>query len=121
VCQNQRDFFCNKKVKDADGNKKRASDFCTSCGCSEKKKTGPTPTPPANGCKGDDVKIKLKDKGKKSCAKIKENSFCNKMVKKTDENRARASDLCTICGCGGNGEGGDIVLRQWWQMCRYKR
>jgi len=52
-------------------------------------------------CKGDDVKLELKEKGNKTCAKIQEKGFCDRKVKEAVGDKKRASDFCTSCGCGG--------------------
>jgi len=88
--------LCDVEVKNEGS--KTAVEFCTSCGCGEV--LDPSPSPPDDECKGDEVKIELKGKGKKTCAKIKERSFCNEKVIVADGNTKRASDFCTICGCG---------------------
>jgi len=98
--------LCEEKVKRPDGNKNRASDFCTSCGCGESPPvTTATPTsPPTDGfsCKGDDVDLTLKNEGTKTCFKIKNKKFCNEKVQTPVGNKKRAFDFCTSCGCGGS-------------------
>merc|ERR1712238_361492 len=94
--------LCGKKVKDQDG--KTAEKFCTSCGCGEDPvpSTAPTPSPPDDACKDNDVKIMLTlengmDK-EFTCGKIETKELCGKKVK--DQGDKTAENFCTSCGCG---------------------
>merc|ERR1712194_928477 len=69
--------LCDKEVKNKDG--KTAAKFCTSCGCGED--PVPTPSPPDDKCKGDEDEIKLKEKGRQTCATIKSKDWCDNEVK----------------------------------------
>merc|ERR1711935_834313 len=97
--------LCDDPVENQD--EKTAADFCLSCGCGGS--APPTPSPPDEGnCKGADDTLKLKTKGEKTCAKIKEKGFCTKTVatEEQDGNKKKASDFCTSCGCEEEGDGG---------------
>merc|ERR1712238_364110 len=103
--------FCNEKVQTPVGNKKRAFDFCTSCGCGGSPPLTTTlPTsPPTDGfsCMGAEMELRLKDKGTRTCANIFDRELCEEKVKNKVGNKKRASDFCTSCGCGGGGDVGD--------------
>merc|ERR1712194_751508 len=93
---------CDDPVENQDD--KTAADFCLSCGCGGP--APPTPSPPDEGnCKGADDTLKLKTKGEKTCAKIKEKGFCTKPVatEEQDGQKKKASDFCTSCGCEDDG------------------
>merc|ERR1712194_125775 len=97
--------LCDDPVQNQD--EKTAADFCLSCGCGGS--PPPTPSPPEDGnCKGADDTLKLKTKGEKTCAKIKEKGFCTKTVatEEQDGQKKKASDFCTSCGCEEDGDGG---------------
>jgi len=109
----QKTLFFSRK--DCGGCLSQQKDFLNSIRKSRQR--GP---PPDDGCMGDDDTLNLKNKGNKTCAKIKEKSLCNKkiMVPVAVGNKKRASDFCTSCGCGGDGDGdgidsccGDFVYR----------
>merc|ERR1712238_171673 len=89
--------FCNEKVQTPVGNKKRAFDFCTSCGCG------------GGGDVGDDDDDKCVDSKKKfqlnfgevKCKDLQTNQCNKKVVGDPDNKKARdyCPQKCEISGC----------------------
>jgi len=95
--------LCDDEVENQED--KTAADLCISCGvCGGDPVPAPTPSPPdEDKCKGANDTLKLKKKGDKTCAAIKEKGLCKEKVKKADGKKKKASDFCASCGCGGGG------------------